>query len=159
MGGRAPLDQAQHLATARHHEELAEVLILDVIPSRPQMFDWALIAIFYAAMHYAAAALIRDTGSAPEQHASSYKGGVRVQGMADAVSENYGTGVAPAYHNLSNLGWEARYRALYLTQTNWVDAIEVLRDAQTKLEIVKQAQSILPPPAAVRRLDLPRNCP
>jgi hypothetical protein len=143
MSRLPPLTEAEHLDKARHDEALLDVLITDVVPNHHATFDWALVIMFYAALHYASAALLRDTGSCPEQHGTQRrKGGELIQGMADAVSENYGTTVAPAYHALYNQGYDARYRGLYLTQTNVKDALDTIHRLRPKLDTVKSAKSI-----------------
>jgi hypothetical protein len=139
---RPPLSEADHIAQGKHNEMLLDMLIEHVLPLYPQAFDWALIVMFYAALHYASACLLRDTGECPEQHTSFYdkQTQTRVLGMADSVSRTYGTAVAPSYFVLYDRGWEARYRGLYVTQTRAQDALDLIAAHRKHLETIKKAK-------------------
>jgi len=142
-----PLDEAEHLAQATHNEAVLDAIVKDVVPGYVRAFDWALVVMFYAAMHYASACLLRDTGECPDQHTSHYDRATntRVLGLTDCVSRTYGPAVAPSYNVLFNRAWDARYRSLYMTQTHVPDALDLLTEHRKHLEIVKAAQ---PAPAA-----------
>lgn len=56
---------AQHLDQARHNEQFAQ----ELLGANPVEYpDWAVTAVFYAALHYVNHFFVRTTGWAPDNH-------------------------------------------------------------------------------------------
>src|SRR3989304_4632789 len=54
-----------HVDHAAHDERLLDILEHDLLPQHPEFLDWAIVVMFYAALHYTKAALATTRPSLP----------------------------------------------------------------------------------------------
>lgn len=117
---------SEHLAKADHHRDVAQALIGPLASqiSQPPPLDWAVVAAFYAAVHYVNAYLWEtrrfDPGTHPNRSAA-----VRAEPALRPA--------APAYLRLQDLGFQARYVADYQP-----DAQSIHDRIQSDLEAVRR---------------------
>jgi uncharacterized protein (UPF0332 family) len=117
----------QHLDRAARNQAVAEALA-DAPTSlglRPPPFDWAVVAAFYAAVHYVNAYLWERYGVEPRTHAER----ARVVATDPNLKQ-----IFVYYDHLSDLGFHARY-----TRTFRVSRADVQHALHTDLERVARA--------------------
>src|SRR5687767_9539734 len=99
-----------HLAKAEHHRAVAQALIGSVgcqISQSPPI-DWAIIAAFYAAVHYVNAWLWERWQQDPGGHGPR-SDAVWLSPELQAAGAAYGT--------LKDLGWQCRYQPFFTPST------------------------------------------
>ncbi len=135
----------EYLAKAERNRDTARALIDPVAPIRlsPPPFEWALVAVFYAAVHYAHALLFERHGIEPTSH----------KARRDALSRErefqaqspYKLTVLQHYLNLADLAYQARYPLGFTAQRIDVDgALYVDLDA-VRRAVYGALQLPLPP--------------
>ena len=105
----------------------------------PEFFDWAIVVVFYAALHYVQGALVRDHQEVARAHRSySNEVGQKATGLNELVRKYFDRDVRDAYLELFDRGQEARYRWFYrkATQQNWKSQLALYR---VQLETIKAA--------------------
>jgi len=130
---------ADYFAQAAHNEQVLDALLKMLVPQQPGYADWALVVAFYAGLHYAGGALLKDHNERPVRHATHRDpatGGL-IRGRADLVSFHYGKDAAVAYHALYDLGTQARYQPLYRTFVDSRDTLNTLNLHRFNLETLK----------------------
>lgn len=127
--------EAEHLDHARHNEKFLDHLIKVVLPSNPRFADWALVVVFYAALHYTKAAILRDHNEFAPHHVTHLRGDVPYRGHNDLVREHI-PAIRTNYRELYELSQEARYRSFFKAPGDSV--AEVRRTRQT-LDDIKSA--------------------
>lgn len=135
----APPDPQVHFDHAAHNERLLEVLETEVLPRFPEFFDWAIVVVFYAALHYVQGALLRDHQEVARAHRSyADEFGQKAVGLNELVRRYFDRDVRDAYLELFDRGQEARYRWFYrkATQQNWKSQLALYR---VQLETIKAA--------------------
>lgn len=135
----APPDPQVHFDHAAHNERLLEVLEEEVLPRFPEFFDWAIVVVFYAALHYVQGALLRDYQEVARAHRSyANEIGHKATGLNELVRRYFDRDVRDAYLELFDRGQEARYRWFYrkATQQNWKSQLALYR---VQLETIKAA--------------------
>lgn len=125
----------EHLAHGRHNETFLRYLTDSVLTRRSEFADWALVVVFYAALHYTKAAILRDNGKFSKQHRSSTHDSGYTVGHNDLVRE-YLPEVVAEYMEMFDLGHDARYRSYFAEPTNGL--AEVKRQVSS-LRKVKEA--------------------
>ena len=126
-----PRTQA-HLAKAEAYRAVAQSLAQNP-PAQPPVGDWAVVAAFYAALHYVNAFLFETTGEAPEMHPRRRQAMDRTQ-IARAKRE---------YWALEDRAWQVRYTPDYvLGATDLATAVQ--KDLETVRRVVRAALKLPP---------------
>jgi hypothetical protein len=126
----------EHLARAEHHRDIAQLLVSpqasQLSPEPPT--DWAVVAAFYAAVHYVNAWLWETRQFRPGTHADR---------TAAVRAEPPLRPAAQAYRNLQDLAYQARYAYRFQPTTQVLtDAVQV--DLETVRRVVRQALGLPP---------------
>lgn len=88
----------RHFETAKHNEDWVALLERDVLPLDPSFLDWAIVGLFYSALHYASGAIMRDHGEAATGHKE----------LLELIRQHLPHEVA-SYKNLFDHSYQARY--------------------------------------------------
>jgi hypothetical protein len=127
---------AEHLEKADHHRDVAQALIGPLASqiSQPPPLDWAVVAAFYAAVHYVNAYVweIRhfDPGTHPNRSAA-----VRAEPVLRPAGQ--------AYLRLQDHGFQARYVATYRPNAQSIrDRVQT--DLEAVRRVVRQGLSLPP---------------
>jgi hypothetical protein len=91
--------------------------------NQPPLLDWAVVAAFYAAVHYINAFLLETTGQAPTAHGP----------RRSAMIGTKGARALAAYRGLEDLAWQIRYEPRFVLDPQ--DADHAIRSA---LETVRR---------------------
>jgi HEPN domain-containing protein len=127
----------QHFDHAAHNERLLDLMVQEVLPKAPEFADWAMIVMFYAALHYTKGAILRDHALYVPRHRSFRDALGEVDtGHNDLVREHMGEEVATAYTELFDASQQARYRSFFTKSTEALNEVTLLR---VQLQIVREA--------------------
>jgi hypothetical protein len=122
---------SEHLAKADHHRQVAQALVgplASQISDSPPL-DWAVVAAFYAAVHYVNVYLWETRQYDPGTHPNR---GAAVQ--AEPVLRP----AAQAYRRLQDLGFQARYVAHFQPRAQSIqDRVQI--DLEAIRHAVRQA--------------------
>jgi hypothetical protein len=135
----APPDPQVYFNHAAHNERLLDVFETEVLPRFPEFFDWAIVVIFYAALHYVQGALLRDHGVVARAHRSySDEVGAKAPGLNELVRQHLERDVRDAYLELFDRAQEARYRSFFKKgmRLDWRSQLALYR---VQLETIKAA--------------------
>jgi hypothetical protein len=103
----------QYDAQGRHNEDFYDYLCAEVLGPRSHFSDWGFVVVFYAALHYTKAHLMREHGEWAPTHKGKYgKDGLWVEGHNDLVERR----LKPAYLDYKELfdaSIQARYVGMY----------------------------------------------
>jgi hypothetical protein len=128
---------AAHLARAERNRAIARALCdaQQTAIVQPPPVEWATVVAFYAAVHYVNALLWERLGQSPRDHPTRRGFVARTTSLRRVLR---------AYDMLADLGWHARYTAIYQPSAATVrDAVHVqLEGIRTA---VHQALGVAPP--------------
>ena len=128
-----------HVDHAAHDERLLDILEHDLLPQHPEFLDWAIVVIFYAALHYTKAALIRDHEVFAPHHGGHHeRDGRFVEGHNDLVHRLFPDDVRIAYDELFHRSIEARYGPFY-RKKDPLGSLRQLALYRVQLETIKAA--------------------
>lgn len=103
-----------YLRHAEHNEKYADFLIADVLPKRSNFSDWAMVVLFYAALHYTKAAILHRHSCVSDQHKGHVdERDVHHPGHEDYVRMFMPSGITALYTDLFQMGWDARYEDFF----------------------------------------------
>lgn len=128
-----------HREHAEHNERLLDILEEAILPHHPEFLDWAIVVVFYAALHYTKYALLRDHGARAVSHRGHIDGaGAWVDGHNDLVRAHLPEDARVAYKELFDRAQEARYRPFF-RKAQSLGAAQQLTLFRVHLETVKAA--------------------
>lgn len=126
-----------HLDHARHNERFLDLLLAEILPRHREYADWALVVMFYTAVHFVNAVLLAEQGVAPTRHLTppGVTSGPQM-GRNELVTLHFDPDTATAYKELYDLSRQTRYRAVFRLPG---DALAFVQLHRVHLERVKSA--------------------
>jgi hypothetical protein len=142
---------AEYLKHAEHNAKFVDFLISDVLPKRANFSDWAMVALFYAALHYTKAAILHKHRCIAEQHKGypDEATGRYTPGHEDYVRWFMGPSTTALYTDLFQMAWDARYEDFYLLPDASLAEVKRQRANLAKIE-QHSATMLAEPPADLR---------
>lgn len=100
-------------AHARHNEDFLDHLIGNVLGGLSKFTDWGFVVVFYSALHYTKAHIVRKHGEWAESHGGHYGAdGAWVEGHNELVGRRLPM-IKFEYEDLFDLSIQARYGVMH----------------------------------------------